>query len=198
MTLFVKIGSAMLATVLLGSSVYAKDRDKVIFLDAGGGYSQHQYSTSGTLTDVSEPDENGIVYGGALGFRLTDNYFFTLNYQKNALENVEFDNMFLTANFRFRFRRRSFAPYAGLLAGASIMHWDTPPVQTVTTVEDSTSLLVGAQFGTEYILSPHWQLYGAYQYVKVSHKTKIVDEGSIKYNDAHHLILGLRFGFIDP
>lgn len=198
MTLFVKIGSAILAAVLLSGSVYAKDRDKVIFLDVSGGYSQHEYSTSGALTDVSEPDENGIVYGGALGYRLTDNYFFTLNYAKNALENVEFDNMYISANFRFRFRRRSFAPYAGLIAGASIMHWDTPPVKTEASVEDSTSLLVGAQFGTEYLLSPHWQLYGAYQYTKVSHTTKIVDEGSIKYNDAHTLVLGLRFSFIDP
>jgi hypothetical protein len=198
MTVFSKVGPLIAAAVLLSGNVNAKDRDKVLFLDASAGYSLIPYNKLGDWTQSSELDDNALVYGGALGFRLTDNYFFTLNYQKNALNSVEVDHMYATANFRFRFKRSSFAPYAGLIGGISVLHWKTPPVETDNPVEDSTSALWGVQFGDEYLLSDHWQLYGAYQFTRAVHETKIVGEGSVEYKDTHVLVVGIRFGFIDP
>jgi opacity protein-like surface antigen len=198
MTLFARAGLLTTAAVLLSGGLYAREWDKILFLEADGGYGVSRYNKSGDLFDVSEPDKYGAVFGAGLGYRLTDNHFMTLNYQRNALDSVTFDNVYLSANFRFRFKRSDFAPYAGVLAGMSTMHWSTPPVKTEGPVEDSTAFLWGFRIGDEYLLSRYWQLYGAYQYMNASHKTYIAGRGSVEYTDTHMLIAGIRFSFIDP
>lgn len=195
---FARVIFLMTATALLGGSAYAKEWDKVFFLEADAGYAIFPYKQYGYLDEVNNPDSDGIAFGAGLGYRLTDNYFFTLNYQRNDLGSVVFDNAYVSANFRFRFKQSSFAPYAGALAGISNMHWNTTPISTAGTIDDSSAYLWGIQFGEEYLLSKHWQLYAAYQYTEARQTTTIVGLGSIEYKTTHMLKLGVRFSFIDP
>lgn len=184
------------AAALLSSSAYAQ-WDKVLFLEANAGYGISPFSKSGNLDNAREPDTNGVVFGGGLGYRVTDNHVLTLNYAKSAYENIEFDNIYLSANFRFRFKESALAPFVGLLAGVSTMRWSTPPVKTNESVKDSTSAMWGVQIGEEYLLSKHFQLYAAYQFTKASHKTSITGMGEFEQNDSHNFIAGVRFSFID-
>lgn len=193
--------SIVLAVVffLLSENVLnAKEWDKVLFVEANAGYSFLPYRYSGNKEEINPPDEYGIAYGGGIGFRASDNYFFTLNYTQQDLESVEFTSYYASANFRFRFRRSAFAPYVGLLAGMSTMHWKKLPVASQSPVDDSNAFMWGFQVGDEYLLTRWLQLYGAYQYTNAMHETEIVGMGVVKYQANNALILGLKISFIDP
>lgn len=193
-----KIGFLIVLAVLIGNPVIAKEWDRKFFLDLNAGYSFSPYKFSGDMQSIDKLDENAVVYGAGLGYRYSDNYFFTMNYTQQKLESIEFNNFYASANFRFRFKRSSFAPYIGLMAGMSTMHWVTLPVSSTSPVKDSTAFMWGVQVGDEYLLTRWLQIYGAYQYTNAIHKTEIIGLGTVEYQANNSLIVGVRISFIDP
>jgi len=144
-----------------------------------------------------ELENNGLSYGLELGYNINKNIFMTLNYQNAILENINFDNVFTTLNYKFE-DIYTIYPYVGVVAGISIMQWDNYPIDSKETIGSAYSGLGGVQMGVSIPIIYDFEIYLLYKYLIMQHKTNISTSTAtkeLKYNSEQNFNVGIKFSF---
>lgn len=180
--------------IFLNINSYAKD----IFIDLSTGYTHAAYTKkdiSGSI-QIDDLDDNGYLYELAIGYRLSKEVFTTLNYQYSKLDEIEFDDYYVTLNYQFLEKLK---PYVGILLGKSYLRWKEDPL-LVSKKKDRTSgsFIYGVQAGLEYTLSNNLSFVSKFIYSRTNHGTNLHSNNAKSYIDhdsKSQLLLGLRFVF---
>ena len=143
------------------------------------------------------PMNAGYTYGAEVGYFFINDVFITLNYQHSALENVYFDSMYTSLNYKFN-NLRVVYPYIGIIGGYNIMEWTTYPVDTIKKQENSSSFFMGFQLGNDIPITNNINVSIFYKYLKLSNETEIdilPDKKVIKHNSEQNINIAIRYNF---
>ncbi len=175
-------------------------RETRFFIALSAGISKfdlkEEYTPSEIVLD-NQPKDAGFTYGVELGYYFNNDFFATLNYQRTDLENVHFDNIFASLNYKFTYFD-VISPYIGIIGGYNIMTWDNFPLTTTVAYENSSSFFAGLQVGNDIPLSEYVSAYIFYRYLQLDNTTKIVvapSKGTIEHKSEQNFNLGLKINF---
>ena len=156
-----------------------------------------QNNISGSLPLDIELKDYGLNYGLEAGYYFNENIFMTLSYQQTDTENIYFNHMFSTLNYKFD-EMYSISPYIGFLAGNSMMTWKNYPLKSTLVTDSSFSLIAGAQVGSELPIYRNISTYIFYRYLLINHKTGIkttAAETELEHREEQTLNMGLKYNF---
>ncbi len=185
-----------LLIVLLSLNMFANDMNN-IFVDVSAGLSNTPYSKSDTVGSIRlSLDENGYLYDLALGYRFNDNLFSTLNYQYSKLDEIDFDDYYVTLNYQFNHELK---PYVGVILGRSYLHWNKDPLNSSQTKNHtSASVMYGIQTGLEYKLSDNISFIPKIIYSRTDHGTNLISSPArsyVEHDSKTQVLLGVRYSF---
>lgn len=164
------------------------------FVGLNAGYAFSQSSKEGSIEPNFEIEDSGPLYGVEIGYRASENVFYSMNYSKLYFESRSFDNFYLTANYIFDLEKEKFSLYVGALAGSSSILWREDPVDAVDSSERrSSNYLVGAQVGFEYTINPDLFLHYSYVYAYSPQDTLLYDTTTLADNHRHNFVIGFRY-----
>jgi len=170
------------------------------FIGLSVGFSSldvEEKDVTGNLNLDSTLDESGMTYGINTGYYFNESIFITLNYQYTPLDDVYFNDIFGTFNYRFK-EILSFYPYVGAIIGYSQMTWDKDPLNSSNNSNNSSSYLGGIQIGAEKHIMDQLALYISYQYLMMEHTTKIktfLEEKELEHTSKQNLNIGIKYFF---
>lgn len=189
-----KIFKIAVIFIFLNLNLYAEN----MFMDVSTGYSNIPYTKKdkqGSI-DLDNLDENAYSYDLALGYKFSKNIFSTINYQYSNLDEMEFDDYYLTFNYQFQKRLK---PYIGFLLGKSFLHYKKDLLKSSTSKNyTSGSFLYGVQAGLEYKLSTNLSFIPRFIYSRTNHGTNLISspaKSNIEHNYKSHILFGLRLLF---
>ena len=187
------IFKTIILSLFLSTSLYSNN----VFVDISTGLSHSPYSKkdiSGNI-NINSLDENGYLYDLALGYRVNDKVFSTLNYQYSKLNEIDFDEYYVTLNYQFDYKLN---PYIGILVGKSILHWNEDPLNS-SQIKDNTSgsFMYGIQTGLEYEISDNISFIPKLMYTRTDHGTNLISSAQsyIEHDDHVKLLFGFRYSF---
>jgi predicted porin len=186
-----------LLIVLLSLNMFASDLDN-FFVDVSAGLSNTPYSksdSSGSI-NINKLDENGYLYDLALGYRINDKLFTTLNYQYSKFKEIDFDDYYVTLNYQFNHELK---PYVGVLVGKSFLHWNKDPLNSSQTKDYmSGSFMYGIQTGLEYQISNNISFIPKVMYSRTDHGTNLISSPArsyVEHDSKTQVLLGVRYSF---
>jgi len=188
----------LLLSTLLMSQLIAQDN--TFFIGANLGLSSYDYSKKDIKGSVnmSDLDSSAFLLDTEFGYKFSDEIFTTLNYQRVNFSEVNFNNYYLSLNYKFSDIGYGYKPYAGIIYGKSQMKWDKSPISSVINDSSASSDMYGLQIGAKYSLADSIDLTATYQYIKIDHQTDLSVLGStseIQNNYLGNLMLGFRYSF---
>lgn len=185
---------ALLITILLSLNLYSSD----CFVDISTGYSNSPYvkkDITGSI-NINDLDENGYLYDLAVGYRINDKLFSTLNYQYSKFDDIDYDNFYITLNYQFE---SSLKPYVGLLVGKSFLHWNKDPLNSSQNIDwTSGSFMYGLQVGLEYKINENLTFIPRVLHSRTDHGTNLISapaQSYIEHDSKTQVLFGLRSGF---
>ena len=189
-----KIFKLTVVCMFLNLNLYAEN----MFIDVSTGYSHIPYSKKdkqGSI-DIDKLDENAYSYDLAFGYRYNKNLFSTINYQYSKLDEIEFDDYYVTLNYQFKHKMN---PYLGLFVGKSFLHYKKDILNSSKTKDyTSGSFLYGFQAGLEYKFSTNLSFVPRLIYSRTNHGTNLNSspaKSHIEHNSKRQVLFGLRFNF---
>lgn len=183
-------------TLFLSTSLYSSDILENTFIDISIGLSHSPYSKKDITGNIAidSLDENGYLYDLAIGYRFNNNIFTTLNYQYTKLNEIDFDEYYVTLNYQFDYK---FNPYIGALVGKSFLHWNKDPLNSSQNIDwASGSFMYGVQAGLQYGISDKISFIPKLMYIRTDHGTNLIlapAQSFIEYDDQVKLLFGLRY-----
>ena len=156
-----------------------------------------QTNTRGSVVLNDKPDEHDTTYGIELGYYLNDRFFSSINYDKSAYEDVEFDNLYLTLNYRFR-QYDLIRPYIGLIAGYSKMAWKKSLIDSTNNDLEGYAFYNGVQLGADYLTIGPLSCFAVYRYLFSEYDTQIrtfAADAVLTHDQAQSFNFGLRYSF---
>ena len=185
-----------LLVVLLSLNMFANDLEN-IFLDVSTGLTHTPYSKKDISGSIPVSlDENGYLYDLAIGYRFNQNIFSTLNYQYSKLDEIDFDDYYVTLNYQFN---HDLKPYLGVLLGRSYLHWNKDPLNSSQNIDNTSgSSLYGIQAGMEYKINDNISFIPKIMYSRTNHGTNLVSapaKSYIEHNSKTQILLGFRYAF---
>ena len=188
----------ILLTIFLISSLYSNDVLERTFLDISTGYSNAPYTKNDKTGNISinQLDKNGYLYDLAIGYRINESVFTTLNYQYSKFKQIDYDDYYITLNYQFDY---SLNPYLGILLGKSYLHWNKDPLNS-STIKDinSGSFIYGVQAGLEYKISNNISFLPKILYTRLDHGTNLISlpaSSYLEHKNRYQILFGLRFWF---
>ena len=167
-------------------------------LSAGvAGMSVEKVDTRGSVTLNDKPDERDATYGMELGYYFNNSIFGSVNYDKTDFEDVEFDHLYLTLNYRFR-QYDLIRPYIGLIAGYSKMAWKKSLIDSTNNDLEGSTFYNGLQAGVDYLTIGPVSCYLVYRYLFTEYETDIITfaaDAVLTHDQEQSLNVGLRYSF---
>jgi opacity protein-like surface antigen len=161
------------------------------FVMLGLGISKIDPKVSSSALTTKNLDNNGFLFDIGFGYRYTDKYFTTINLQKSFFEQIDINNYYLTANYRFTHQNHN--PYIGVILGYSELIWTKDPIDKVSSRDTkSGKASMGLQGGVDYKLKDRLSIFGQYQFIYNGHKTYINDD-SLIHKFQNNLTLGIKY-----
>lgn len=151
----------------------------------------------GNLTLDSDPDDSGMIYGIDVGYHFNKSIFMTLDYQYTVLDDVDFNEIFTTVNYKFN-ETFSMDPYVGAIVGYSKMAWSQNPLNSSNNNNESSSYSGGIQIGADKYVMDQMALYLSYQYLIMNHTTNIktfLEEKELEHTSKQTLNIGIKYYF---
>jgi len=189
--------------LILLTSLYSTlllSNDKLLdssFVGLSTGYVYADNEKDGSIEPDYKLDNSAMSYGVELGYRASENIFYTMNYSKYYFESRSFDNYYLSANYLFDLGKDKFSLYVGAIGGWGSILWRDDPINSIETSEKrSENYLVGAQVGFEYTIKEDLFLYYTYIYSYSPQDTLLYETTTISDSHRHNGVIGFRY-YID-
>lgn len=141
--------------------------------------------------------DSAINYGAEGGYNFTKNIFMSINYQRTDAEDMAFNDLFSTINYKFN-GLEFISPYMGIVAGYGNMTWKNSPIDATTSANSASSFLVGAQLGSEIPIYNDISMVIFYRYLMMDYKTSIkttTGEKEITHSAEQNINLGIKYNF---
>jgi len=189
---------AILTVIVLSTTVYSSEILKNTFIDVSKGYTYTPYNKKDLVgsININSLDKNGYLYDFGIGYRFSENIFSTLNYQYSKLDEMSFDDYYLTLNYQLDYELN---PYFGVLIGKSFLNWEKDPINSARNIDwSSGSMLYGIQTGFEYQFSEKFSLVPKLIYIRTDHGANLISlpaRSYIEHDSKTQLMLGLRYNF---
>ena len=177
-----------------------KKNCKSFFIGLSVGGSKLNMSEDKVTGDIDldvDLKNSGLNYGLEGGYYFHKNIFMTLNYQRTDLSDLYINDLYTTLNYQFD-DLSIVAPYLGLLAGYSLMNWDTYPVDSITEDPKGSSFMAGFQVGGDIDIAFGISLYIVYKYWITNFTTDVETQDAktvIEHKDEQNLNLGIKYNF---
>ena len=160
-------------------------------------FSVSEKDIQGSIVLDTYPKDAGATYGVEVGYYMTDNIFATINYQRTDLNDIHFDNFFVSLNYKLQ-KMKVLSPYLGTIVGYNVMRWDAFPIQSTISNPSSTGSFFGLQIGDDIAIEKGLSFYMFYRYLWINNKTIIEivpNQTEITYESEQSLNLGFKFSF---
>ena len=172
-----------------------------MFVGGAIGYSSVPLTHRGNI-EIYLPNDTGLSYNLHTGYNLNSRMFLTADYMLSDAKDVVFNNLSVSANYKFGPYARV-SPYFGLVAGYSQITWNRNPIDNSTEKGSNVtgSYLVGTQIGAIYNSSKAISLFMNYQCLFMAHNTNIntadvpPEATTLKHKDLTNLQFGVRYSF---
>jgi opacity protein-like surface antigen len=173
------------------------DKKDLFVFAAGGGafFDVKSKLASGDSFIQGALDDTGVVFEVGAGYKVNENIFMELAYQRSALEIADVDTGYLSINYLFP--ETVLNPYVGVLAGYSRLKWSQRPhVMILNEDLTSDSGIYGFQAGADIALSESLSFGVKYQYIVYDHFMDIQDgRSTIAHESAQNILAGLKYSF---
>jgi len=173
---------------------------KDFFLFASGGISlfnteiKHQVDTTFVK---GYADDKSAVFEIGIGYKINENLFTELAYQRSMLDIADVDSGYLSLNYQFSDSMLN--PYVGILGGYSKLKWDKRPYNMLVNENlISTSFLYGVQTGLNLSIpdTNNFYITAKYKYIRLDHFMNIRSNmATIEHNSVQNLLLGIKYEF---
>jgi len=167
-------------------------------LNAGGSHFKvHETTLSGVIPLDVELQSVGTTYGLEGGYYFSKNIFATLGYKRSDLQNVYFDGLTLSLNYKFA-DEYFIQPYVGALIGFDVMSWKNYPINSINVDDKSSALSAGIQLGAEIPLFGSLAIYSFYRFINLEHETNLstsLGEKRIIHTYEQNVNFGIKYGF---
>lgn len=154
---------------------------------------------SGSISIV-EPKNEGINYFLNVGYDISDDYMFSLNYMRVDSSDLVFNNMYATFSYKFD-KISNYLPHFGLSLGSSALSWNTSPLEQVSpgSNNDSETYIYGSEIGLSYIGYKNFSPFVHYHCMFMGHATNLkqdtVNTSKLEHKTLHTLLFGLTYNF---
>ena len=174
-----------------------KVSDKDYFIGVSAGFGNVNIDKTGNMPLDIELKDAATSYGLEGGYNFSDNFFITLNYQYTNLKDFYLHNLYTTLDYRFG-RGFYLSPYIGVVGGFNAMNWRNYPVNSINSIAQTYSYLVGGQVGSDIDVSDSFAFYVVYKYWIMDYKTSIsgtTNSKEIDFTSEQNLNFGIKYKF---
>ena len=143
---------------------------------------------------LSENSFNALF---ALGYNFSSHFYTTLNYQYATQEDYDLHNFYLTLGYKLPLTS-SFTTYIAVAGGMSLLDWKNYPLESIESIDLSTSYLAGGEAGIEYSFSSEFSLLVSYKYWLLDYTTilnSVTDSTTITFDGEQSLNFGMKYSF---
>lgn len=179
---------------LLVSSSFAKN--KFLELSTGLGYTPYSKKDLVGSIETKSLDKSTYLYHIAMGTKIKENIFSSINYQRSNLTGIYIDDFYVSLDYKLD---NKVNPYLGLILGKSYLNWKIDPINDSKNKDyTSQSFLYGIQTGFDYPVSKSISFSPKITYLITKHKTNLRSLPAISYirhNERFNLYLGFRIAF---